>query len=253
MSVAAPGAPRSERPFLFLGTRGGHAIADAEFEAICHYAGLPTSRMDRVRLEEAPMPPIDLDRYAGIITGGSPFNSSDPISEKSSVQQRVEADMSTLLDEIVARDMPFLGACYGVGTLGTHQGAVVDRTFGEPPGTGHVQLTAAGRADPLCAGLPDEFDAFLGHKEAVRDLPAHAVLLATSGPCPVQMFRIKRNLYATQFHPELDSAGLIERLQEYRHAGYFHPDELDRLTREALAAHVIHPQQILKNFVELYA
>ncbi|MDO5499128.1 MAG: glutamine amidotransferase [Propionibacteriaceae bacterium] len=253
MSTPPAGGAANTRPFLFLGTRAGHAIADSEYEAICHYAGLPTSRMDRVRLEEEPMPPVDLDRYAGVITGGSPFNSSDPITEKSVIQQRVEADMSKILDEIVARDMPFLGACYGVGTLGTHQGAVVDRTFGEPPGTGHIELTEAGREDPLCAGMPERFDAFLGHKEAVRELPAHAVLLATSGPCPVQMFRVKKNLYATQFHPELDSAGLIERLQEYRHAGYFHPDELDRLTREALSANVVHPQLILQNFVELYA
>ena len=239
--------------FLFLGTRAGHSIADAEYEAICHYAGVPTSAMDRVRLEEGPLPPIDLDAYAGVVTGGSPFNSSDPFTEKSVVQQRVEADMNTLLDEIVARDMPFLGACYGVGTLGTHQGAVIDRTYGEPPGTGHIQLTAEGLADPLCAGLPERFDAFLGHKEAVRELPSHAVLLATSGPCPVQMFRVKNNLYATQFHPELDTAGLIGRLQEYRHEGYFHPDELDRLTAEAEAAKVVYPQQILRNFVEQYA
>lgn len=239
--------------FLFLGTRAGHDIADAEYEAICQYAGLPTSRMDRVRLELDGMPLVDLDRYAGVITGGSPFNSSDPTEEKSDIQRRVESDMRMLLDEIVAQDKPFLGACYGVGTLGTHQGAVIDRTFGEPPGTGHIELTEAGLEDPLCSGLPDRFDAFLGHKEAVRQLPDHAVLLATSGPCPVQMFRVNKNLYATQFHPELDAAGLIERLQEYRHAGYFHPDELHRLTEEALASDVVHPQVILKNFVELYA
>lgn len=239
--------------FLFLGTRAGHAIADAEYEALCRFAGLPAARVDRVRLELGPVPDIDLDRYAGVITGGSPFNSSDPNEEKSANQRRVEADLSRLLDDIVAQDKPFLGACYGVGTLGAHQGAIVDRTYGEPPGTGHIELTDAGRADPLCAGLPDTFDAFLGHKEAVRELPSHAVLLATSGPCPVQMFRVKENLYATQFHPELDSSGLIERLQEYRHAGYFHPDELERLTEEALTANVVHPQAILKNFVERYS
>lgn len=238
--------------FLFLGTRAGHAIADAEYEAVCRYAGLPPGRLDRVRLELGPLPDVDLDRYAGVITGGSPFNSSDPDREKSATQRRVEADLSRLLDDIVAQDKPFLGACYGVGTLGTHQGAIVDRTYGEPPGTGHIELTDAGGDDPVCAGLPDTFDAFLGHKEAVRELPPHAVLLATSERCPVQMFRIKENLYATQFHPELDSAGLIERLQEYRHAGYFHPDELERLTEEALSANVLYPQVILNNFVERY-
>lgn len=240
------------KPFLFLGTRPEDGPAESEYEAICHYGGVPTSRVERIRLEQAPLDALDLDRYAGIITGGSPFNSSDSFWDKSAVQKRVEAEMARLLDDVVERDLPFLGACYGVGTLGVHQGAIIDRTYGEPPGTGHIQLTEAGLADPLCAGLPENFDAFLGHKEAVRDLPEHAVLLATSGPCPVQMFRIKQNLYATQFHPELDSTGLIGRLQEYRHAGYFHPDELDRLTAEALTANVVHPQQILRNFVEVY-
>lgn len=242
----------SAKPFLFLGTRPEDDIADAEYEAVCHYGGISTSQVHRIRLEQEPMPQVDLDRYAGIITGGSPFNSSDPHDHKSAVQQRVEADIARLLDVVTDQDLPFLGACYGVGTLGVHQGAVIDRTYGEPPGTGHIELTSAGQADPLCAGLPESFDAFLGHKEAVRELPGHAVLLATSARCPVQMFRIKQNLYATQFHPELDAAGLIGRLQEYRHAGYFAPEALDRLTDEALAASVIHPQQLLRNFVEIY-
>ena len=43
-------------------------------------------------------------------------------------------------------------------------------------------------------------------------LPPTAVLLATSPRCPVQMFRVKQNLYATQFHPELDVRG-------HRHPG----------------------------------
>ena len=77
--------------------------------------------------------------------------------------------------------------------------------------------------------MPAEFDAFVGHKEACRVLPPSAVLLATSAACPVQMFRVKQNLYATQFHPELDLPGLLTRVRVYQHAGYFPPEELDEL------------------------
>ena len=131
--------------------------------------------------------------------------------------------------EVVVRDFPFFGACYGVGTLGVHQGGVVDRTYGEPIGPVRVSLTDAGAADPVLAGMAPEFEAFVGHKEAVRTLPRDAVLLATSASCPVQMFRVRRNLYATQFHPELDVAGLLVRVRVYQHAGYFPPDELAAL------------------------
>jgi GMP synthase (glutamine-hydrolysing) len=79
------------------------------------------------------------------------------------------------------------------------------------------------------------------------------VLLATSAACPVQMFRVKRNLYATQFHPELDVAGIVTRVRVYRHAGYFAPEELDELVVRLEAAVVSEPGRILANFVARYA
>ena len=54
-----------------------------------------------------------------------------------------------------------------------------------------------------------------------------AVLLATSATCPVQMFRVGRRVYATQFHPELDLTRLTVRIRVYRTHGYFPPDEAD--------------------------
>lgn len=239
------------RPFLLLTTRTDDAIADEEYAAFQRFLGVPAGRLDRVRLEAGPMPDIDLDRYAGVLVGGSPFNASD--ADKSPVQRRAEADLGRLLDEIVARDLPFFGACYGVGTLGAHQGAVIDRTFGEPPGAVSITLTEAGAADPLCAGLPPAFDAFVGHKEAVRTLPPHAVLLATGTACPVQMFRVKTHLYATQFHPELDAVGLTSRLNAYRDHGYFEPDELDGLVAQAQVADVALASVPLGNFAARYA
>jgi len=78
------------------------------------------------------MPLIDLDDYSGVIVGGGPFNSSDPESSKSATQRRVEQEIATLLDAVVDRDFPFLGACYGVGTLGVHQGGIIDPPTASP-------------------------------------------------------------------------------------------------------------------------
>jgi GMP synthase (glutamine-hydrolysing) len=140
-----------------------------------------------------------------------------------------------------------------VGTLGAHQGAVIDRTFGEPLGGVEIELTDAGLADPVLRGMPARFTAFTGHKEACTRLPPHAVLLASSQACPVQMFRIKENLYATQFHPELDVRGLVTRIDIYRHAGYFPPESAEDLMVAAQHFTVTEPMTILKNFVARYA
>ena len=240
------------KPFLLLATRAEDVAADGEYAGFLRTTGLPPEGLHRVRVEAAPLPRLDLDGYAGVFVGGGPFNSSDPQESKSPVQRRVEAELQALLDEVVERDIPFFGACYGVGTLGVHQGGVVDRTYGEPISCVPVTLTEEGLEDPVLAGMPRTFDAFVGHKEAVRVLPPTAVLLASSPACPVQMFRVKQNVYATQFHPELDVAGLVTRVRVYQHAGYFPPAEMDQLIARIETTAVTEPGRMLKNFVARY-
>ena len=108
-------------------------------------------------------------------------------------------------------------------------------------------------ADPLLAGLPPTFTAFVGHKEACRSLPPRATLLASSAACPVQMFRVRSHVYATQFHPELDLPGILHRVAAYRYSGYFAPDELDDVVARLGTVPVEKPHQILANFVRRYA
>lgn len=241
------------KPFLLLASRAEDAAAEDEYAAYLRYGGLAPEELRRIRLEAAPLPELNLADYSGVIVGGSPFTSSDPADHKSETQHRVERELAGLLDRIVDQDFPFLGACYGVGTLGTHQGAVIDRTFGEPLGAVEIELTEAGVADPVLRGMPRTFTAFTGHKEACSSLPAHAVWLASSQACPVQMFRIKENLYATQFHPELDVEGLVTRIDIYRHAGYFPPESAEDLMAAARRFTVTEPMTIVKNFVARYA
>jgi len=239
-------------PFLLLSIRADDAAADNEYESFLTLAGLTEAELQRVRLEQCALGDIDLRDWSGIWVGGGPFNYTDPDEKKSPVQRRVEADLGRLLDSVVEADFPFLGACYGVGALGRHQGGVLDRRHAEPVGTVRVTLTGPGRSDALLADLPEEFDAFTGHKEAVSELPEHAVLLASSAACPVQAFRVGANVYATQFHPELDVVGLCTRIDVYKHAGYFDPSVAEELKAMAWRSEVSHPPAILRAFVRRY-
>ncbi|NAZ87467.1 glutamine amidotransferase [Kineococcus indalonis] len=240
------------RPFLLLATREDDGVADAEHAAVLRYGGLAEDELVRVRLERGPMPPLDPEGFSGVVVGGSPFCTSDPEASKPPVQRRVERELSALLDRVVAADVPFLGACYGIGTLGVHRGGVVDRTHGEPIGAVPVTLTDAGRADPLFGALPPVFDAFVGHKEALRVPPPGAVVLASSPECPVQAFRTGGHQYATQFHPELDVEGIVERVTVYRGAGYFPPEEYERVVERLRASRADVPPLLLRRFVERY-
>ncbi|MFK4805482.1 glutamine amidotransferase [Microbacterium sp. LWS13-1.2] len=241
------------KPFVLLATRAEDVPADEEYALFLRYSGLSPDELVRVRLEAEPMPRFDLDALSGIFVGGGPFNASDPLEKKSAVQRRVEAEFATLLDEVVDRDFPFLGACYGIGTLGAHQHAVIDRTYPEPISVVPVTVTEAGASDPLLEGMPTTFDAFVGHKEAISQLPAAATLLASSPGCPVQMFRVGENVYATQFHPELDVEGITTRIHAYADYGYFAADELELTLAAVRRAAVSHPSRMLRTFVTRYA
>lgn len=241
------------KPFVLLATRAEDVPADEEYELFLRHTGLEPASLRRVRLESEPMPEIDLDDISGIFVGGGPFNASDPYEQKSAVQRRVEAEFADLLARVVAQDTPFLGACYGIGTVGAFLGAAIDRRFGEPISVVDVELTDAGRRDPLLARMPPTFAAFVGHKEAISVLSPLAVLLASSEACPVQMFRVGENVYATQFHPELDLAGITTRIHAYADYGYFAPDELDLTLSAVRRSPVTRTGSILRAFVERYA
>src|SRR5262249_10663335 len=148
------------------------AVADAEYEAFLRFGRLSAAQLVRVRLESAPLeellPDLNLAAYSGIIVGGSPFTSSDPPAEKSPAPLGGEGQLERLVGHVLKLDVPFLGACYGISPLGRYVGGVIDRTFAEPVGAVPINLTADGLADPLLAGLPETFLAFVGHKEALR-------------------------------------------------------------------------------------
>lgn len=243
------------KPFLLISTRSDDEAAEDELRGVLELGGLPADRVTQWRLEADPLP-AELDeawvaQWAGIILGGSPFNSSD--EERSDIQRRVEDDLERLLPHVLRLDSPFLGLCYGVGMLGRVAGGVVDRTYPEAVGVTTVKVTNDGAVDPLLVGMPVSFQAFVGHKEATTELPAGATLLASSGPCPVQMFRLGKHVYATQFHPELDGAGLAKRIEIYQDAGYFEPSEAAHLTEMAHTAEVGHARKVLRNFAARYA
>ena len=239
------------RPFLILQLRPETEASDDEYAAFLAKGGMSSAETHRIRLDQENLPgDIDLSDYSGVIVGGGPGCVSDAPEDKDPVEARIEEQILALMPAITESDTPFLGCCYGIGILAHHLGARVSKdNYGEPVGPVDCTMTQAAKDDPVMAGLPDRFAAFVGHKEAVQHLPAGAAHLLHSGPCPFQMIRHGQNVYATQFHPEADAAGFETRIRIYRHKGYFDPSEADALIDMCRAADVTWPERILRNFV----
>lgn len=248
--MAEPDTHPVSLPFLLVSIRAEAEAAADEHRAVLRLGGLAPEQLVVLDVHRQALPELDLAQWSGIIVGGGPWNAGDPVGLKSPRQRTVEAWLWNLLDEVVERDVPFLGCCYGVGLLALHQGGTVDRAHPEAVGPVAVSLSAAGEADPLLAGLPRDFAAYGGHKESVARLPDSAVVLAVSQACPVQAFRVGEHVYAMQFHPELDTDGVCTRIEVYRNAGYFPPGEAEALKAYSRSVEVRHPMRILAHFVQ---
>lgn len=241
------------KPILILQLRPEDVTSDSEYACFLKYGGLHAEETRRLRIEQRGIPDdLDLDDYSAIIVGGSPFDISTPEDRKSDVQKKIEADFNRLLKQVVTKDIPFLGACSGNGLLGNYLGTRVSRKYSEPISCVTLDITDEGKHDKLLTGFPEQIDVLLGHKEAVDTTPDGATLLITGSDCPVQMFRIGENVYATQFHPEGDAEEFMLRIDTYRNYGYFEPHEADQIKKRVSLKSTPYAQQILRRFVESY-
>ena len=155
---------------------------------------------------------------------------------------------------MVAADFPFLGACYGIGVLGTLAGGVVDRTFGEPIGALAVRLTDDGREDPLFGDDAGRVPR-LPRPQGGGDPRCPRAPCCSPRPTPARCTRSgsARHVYATQFHPELDAVAICDRIDAYSSHGYYAPHEQEALKDAARQVVVTEPVRLLARFVELYA
>ena len=140
---------------------------------------------DTVELDEGEaIPP--LDGYDALISMGGPMDVFEEEAHPWLADEKV-----AIREAVAERDMPFLGVCLGHQLLADALGGRVE-TMPEPEvGIMTVDLTAAGRADPLLAGLDPAVTCLQWHGCAVTRLPGDAVSLASSPLCAVQAFRAR--------------------------------------------------------------
>jgi GMP synthase-like glutamine amidotransferase len=152
----------------------------------------------------APPPdPADLD---GAVLMGGPMSILD-----ANEIPYLQAEQA-FVGEALRQCLPLLGICLGAQLIAAAAGATVYR--GERPelGVGMVEVTAAGREDPVMGDL-DAPTVIHWHEDGFT-LPRSAVRLAATPLYPNQAFRVGRNAYGLQFHIEFDRDHL-NRLGDY--------------------------------------
>ncbi|MCI1480067.1 MAG: glutamine-hydrolyzing GMP synthase [Eggerthellaceae bacterium] len=97
--------------------------------------------------------------------------------------------------------LPVLGFCYGQQIMAVTLGGTVGHT--EKGEYGHATLTREGESR-LLDGTPQEQQVWMSHRDAVSVVPEGFKVTGRTETCPVASMECpERNLYATQFHPEV--------------------------------------------------
>lgn len=244
------------RPFLLLSTRPEDEAAGEEHESFAAAMQVDTTAIEQRRLEREALGTVNLDDYSGVLLGGSPFNNLELM--KSPLQLRVEREIGTLIADCIDRDFPVMGACYGIGAVGTAIGARLSDKYAEEAGPVAVsrvdEREDQAETDSVLAGIPHRFDTLVGHKEAIDELPddPRVTILVKGEACPTQMFRVGQHVYATQFHPELTAEALEFRLRLYAHLGYTSTETFESQIAKAYDYDYSANNQILANFARRY-
>lgn len=150
---------------------------------------------DMVRQEALPEP----GDLAGIIISGSLAMVSDR-------EPWMEAE-AAWLREMVRREVPTLGVCFGHQMLAYALGGRVGyNPRGAEMGTVTVVPTERAADDALFRDLPSPLTVQASHSQSAIELPDAAVLLARNAHDPHHAFRIGECAWGVQFHPEWDAA-----------------------------------------------
>ena len=114
----------------------------------------------------------------------------------------VYADDAPELDPaIFDMGLPILGFCYGQQIMAKTLGGVVGHTEVGEYGPATIERVAPSR---LLDGTPEEQTVWMSHRDAVAKVPEGFTITSSTSVCPVaSMECAERNLYATQFHPEV--------------------------------------------------
>jgi GMP synthase (glutamine-hydrolysing) len=176
------------------------------------------------------------DKYEALIVLGGPMNAHQ-IDTHPNLSTEVE-----VIREAVDAGMSVLGICLGAQLLAKALGGRVAQNEEREIGWCDVELTEAGRTDPVISSFASTQTVFQWHEDGIS-LPAGADNLARSPASHVQAFRYGDHAYGFQFHLEVN-ASLVERWLTVpanqpmlaAEAGRVDPETIRQQTKERIGA-----------------
>jgi GMP synthase (glutamine-hydrolysing) len=185
--------------------------------------------------------PVELGEADGLVVLGGEMD-----ADERDDYPHLERTMA-LLRDAAARDAPTLGICLGAQLAANALGGrAYPGQAGEEVGWTKLELTAAGRADPVLGALVEPAEVFQWHHDTLEPPPG-AILLASGERYEQQAFRLG-SVVGVQFHPEVDGPLLAGWWAVSRPPAYPEADAVAGAARNAANA-----RRLLEAFCQVAA
>jgi GMP synthase (glutamine-hydrolysing) len=138
-----------------------------------------------------------LENYDSIILSGRRRN-----------EKKINEINSKIVTYSIKNNMKLLGICYGAEILALTLGGTIRKNLSLQKGSEIIKIF---KENPISNGSLDVFES---HRFEISRLPSVLVPLADSKNCKYEIIQYeKRQIYGTQFHPEMSQDGhnLIEK------------------------------------------
>ncbi len=165
---------------------------------------------------EEETPPSHLESYGAIVCLGGSMHPTGPDSGEPGEL----TDDRELLEDALGVETPILSVCLGAELCTQAAGGGIRKLETLEVGWAEIELTEAGRKDPLLGPMGSPFEGFEWHSYGCLP-PGDAVVLASNHASP-QAWRIGDSAWAIQFHAEV----LLEDIQSWLRSWDKDPDAL---------------------------
>jgi len=193
-----------------------------------------------------------LDGYDGLVVLGGPMSAYDDQR-----LPRLAVEMK-LIESAMQRNLPVLGICLGGQLVARTLGARVYANHVKEIGWYDVEPSPHADDDPLFDAFEERETLFQWHGDTF-DIPNGAIHLASSRHCLNQAFRYGDNVYAFQFHLEVDEPMILRWLKvpENRHEiarlhGDIDPDRIHSETARHIARLHELSDRVFGEFIEIF-
>jgi GMP synthase (glutamine-hydrolysing) len=197
---------------LLIHVRPDEKMRDHEYGLIKKYSNLRDDQFHRVDVFQDELHPEMVDGADLLMLGGS----GDYDLSEGHIPHEI-AKIERTIHAAKEQDTAILGICFGAQVLAHTLGGRIEKDEdNKEMGTFEVTKLPEADACPVFSAMPERFDAQLGHKDHIVELPPGAINLASTKRSVHQAFTFPdKPIYGLTFHPELDKEALYYRADYY--------------------------------------